>query len=132
MKRLALSLIGIFLVFFVFLGPVYSAPKELVVGGNFPLSGPAATLGIAAQRAMEHAAEVINQKGFKVGGEPYVLKVELFDSKYVPAESLSNLEKMLAQGIRFIMSTGALTSVPLVKDYGIKGPAADRPRARLI
>jgi branched-chain amino acid transport system substrate-binding protein len=33
----------------------------------------------------------------------------------MPAESLSNLEKMLAQGIKFIMSTGALTSVPLVE-----------------
>jgi branched-chain amino acid transport system substrate-binding protein len=115
MKRSALGLVGVFLFFSVFLGTAYSAPKELVVGGNFPLSGPAATLGIAAQRAVEHAAEVINQKGFTVGGEPYVLKVVLFDSKYVPAESLSNLEKMLAQGIRFIMSTGALTSVPLVE-----------------
>ena len=115
MKRLVVSLAGIVLLFCVFLGTGYAAPKELVVGGNFPLSGPAATLGIAAQRAMEHAAEVINQKGFTVGGEPYVVRMEFFDSKYVPAESLSNLEKLLAQGIKFMMSTGALTSVPLVE-----------------
>ncbi len=115
MKKATFSLIGFVLVLFVFFGTAYPAPKELVVGGNFPLSGPAATLGIAAQRAVDHAAEVINQKGFTVGGEQYVIKPVLFDSKYVPAESLSNLEKMLAQGIKFIMSTGALTSVPLVE-----------------
>ena len=115
MKKVTFSLIGFVLVFFVFFGTAYPASKELVVGGNFPLSGPEATLGIAAQRAVEHAAEVINQKGFTVGGEQYVIKPVLFDSKYVPAESLSNLEKMLAQGIKFIMSTGALTSVPLVE-----------------
>ena len=116
MKRLVVSLAGIVLLFCVFLGTGYSAPKELVVGGNFPLSGPAATLGIAAQRAMEHAAEVINQKGFTVGGEPYMVKMELFDSKYVPAESLSNLEKLLAQGIKFMMSAGASDPpVPLVE-----------------
>jgi branched-chain amino acid transport system substrate-binding protein len=115
MKKLMFSLVGIFLFFSVFLGISGAAPKELVVGGNFPLSGPAATLGIAAQRGVERVVELINEKGFTVQGEQYILKVPILDNKYVPAESVSNLEKMLAQGIKVIYTIGGHTSTPLVE-----------------
>ena len=115
MKKLMITLAGLFLVFSAFLGTSQAAPKELVVGCNFFLSGPAAGVGIGMQRGGDHAAEVINEKGFIVQGEKYILKLVYYDSKYVPAESMLNLEKMLSQGIKFIFSMGSGVSVPLVE-----------------
>ena len=74
MKKLMISLVGFFLVFSVFLGISQAAPKEFVVGCNFVLSGPGASGGIALQRAVEHATEMINKEGFTVQGEKYIVK----------------------------------------------------------
>lgn len=115
MQRTLIGLAFLLLVFSAFTGVVGAAPNELVLGCNFILSGPAATLGIATQRGAEHAAEVINRTGFKVQGEQYVLKLEYFDSKYLPAEGMSNLEKMLNHGIRYIFTLSSGVSVPLVE-----------------
>jgi branched-chain amino acid transport system substrate-binding protein len=115
MKKFTVGLMGLFLFFLVSLGISQAAPKELVLGCNFILSGPAASLGLGMQRTADHAAELINPKGFMVGGEKYVLKPVYFDSKYVPAESVSNVEKMLVEGIKFIYSSGSGVSVPIVE-----------------
>ena len=115
MKKLMISLVGLFLVFAGFLGTSQAAPKEFVVGCNFVLSGPGASGGIALQRAVEHATEMINKEGFTVQGEKYIVKPVFYDSKYVPAESVLNLEKMLSQGIKFIYSLGSGCTVPLVE-----------------
>ena len=64
MKKLTITLAGLFLVFSLFLGPSQAAEKEFLVGCNFMLSGPAAFIGIATKQAVDHAAEVINEKGF--------------------------------------------------------------------
>ncbi len=92
-----------------------AADKEVVLGCNFIMSGPAASLGIAAERSVRHAAEIINQQGFMVGGDRYRLKTVFYDNKYIPAESVTNVEKMLAEGIRFIYSQGSGNSVPIVE-----------------
>jgi len=115
MQRVLIGLASLLLLFSAVTGASWAAPKELVLGCNFILSGPAATLGIATQRGAEHAAEVINSTGFKVQGEQYVLKLEYFDSKYLPAEGMSNLEKMLNHGIRYIFTLSSGVSVPLVE-----------------
>lgn len=115
MKKIIVSLITLTLITYAFTGISSGAPKELVLGVNTMLSGPAASIGLANQRAFDHAAELINEKGFEVQGEKYILKPIYFDHKYVPAESVMNLEKMLAQGIKFIFSTGSGASVPLVE-----------------
>jgi branched-chain amino acid transport system substrate-binding protein len=115
MKKLMISLAVLLLFFSVFLGTSQAAPKEFVVGCNFVLSGPGASGGIALQRAVEHATEIINKEGFSVEGEKYILKPVYYDSKYVPAEAVLNLEKMLGQGVKFIYSLGSGTTVPLVE-----------------
>jgi branched-chain amino acid transport system substrate-binding protein len=104
-----------FLVFSVLVGTSQAAPKELVIGCNFVLSGPGASIGIGMQRAVDHSLEVINEKGFTVQGEKYIIKTVYYDSKYLPAESVSNLERMLTQGIKFVYTTGSGVSVPLVE-----------------
>jgi branched-chain amino acid transport system substrate-binding protein len=115
MKKLMMGSVGLFLIFSFFLGTSQAASKEFVVGCNFVLSGPGAGGGIALQRAVEHATEVINKEGFIVQGEKYVVKPVYYDNKYVPAESVLNLEKMLGQGIKFIYSLGSGCTVPLVE-----------------
>jgi len=115
MKRWTIVWAGLFLVFSLFAGPSLGAEKEFQVGCNFMLSGPAAFIGIATKQAVDHAAEVINEKGFMVQGEKYKVKPVYYDSKYVPAEALLNLEKMLAGGIRFVFSQGSGVTVPLVE-----------------
>lgn len=115
MQKAVFGSVCFLLVFSVFAGVSGAAPKELVLGCNFILSGPAATLGIATQRGAEHAVEVINKAGFQVQGEQYVLKLEFFDSKYLPAEGMSNLEKMLNRGIKYIFTLSSGVSVPLVE-----------------
>lgn len=96
-------------------GAAGAADKEVVLGCNFIMSGPAASLGITGERAVRHAAEIINKDGFMVGGDRYRLKIVIYDNKYVPAESVTNAEKMIAEGIRFIYSVGSGNSVPIVE-----------------
>ena len=95
--------------------PGAAADKEVVLGCNFIMSGPAAALGISAERSVRRAAEIINKDGFLIQGDHYRLKVVVYDNKYIPAESVTNVEKMLAEGIRFIFSMGSGNSVPVVQ-----------------
>jgi branched-chain amino acid transport system substrate-binding protein len=115
MKKGMIIFVGLFLVFSVFLGTSQAASKEFIVGCNLALSGPAASIGIGVQRAMDHAVEVINKDGFMVQGEKYTLKPIYYDNKYIPAEAVLNLEKMLSSGIKFIHSMGSGVTVPLVE-----------------
>ena len=115
MKKIGISFVGFFLLFSAFVGISYGAPKEFQVGCNLMLSGPAAFIGIATKQTLEHAAEVINQEGFTVQGEKYVIKPAYYDSKYIPSEAVLNLEKMLTGGIKFVYSQGSGVTVPLVE-----------------
>lgn len=92
----------------------FAADKEIVVGANVPMSGPAASSGIAAERALTHATEIINKEGIQIGPDRYTLKIAIYDNKYIPAESVTNAEKMLSEGIRYIYSIGSGNSVPIV------------------
>jgi branched-chain amino acid transport system substrate-binding protein len=92
-----------------------AAEKEVVLGCNFIMSGPAAALGLTGERAVRHAADLINRDGFMIEGDRYRLKIVVYDNKYIPAESVTNAEKMIAEGIRFIYSVGSGNSVPIVE-----------------
>ncbi len=53
-------------------------------GCSIPLSGPAAPTGITTQRTVEHALDLINQKGIQIGPDRYTLVAQFYDNKYVP------------------------------------------------
>lgn len=91
-----------------------AADKTIVLGCSIPLSGPAAPTGITTQRTLEHAFEIINAQGITVGGDRYTVTPQFFDNKYVPAEAVAIVEKMLADGVRFLFSSGSGNSVPVV------------------
>ncbi len=92
-----------------------AAESQIVLGCSLPLSGPAAPTGITTQRTIEHALDLINAKGVMIGPDRYTIKAEFYDNKYVPAEAVTVVEKMLAGGVRYIFSSGSGNSVPVVE-----------------
>jgi len=88
--------------------------KEVVLGASIPLSGPGATTGITTQRTIEHALELINKDGIQIGPDRYTMRAQFYDNKYVPAEAVTVVEKMLAEGVRYVVSLGSGNSVPVV------------------
>ena len=68
--------------------------KELKLGLNVPLSGPASDWGITSQHASEFLRQKIEEKGYlKVGKDRYKLVVVPYDSKYVAADALANARR---------------------------------------
>src|ERR1700722_2879860 len=83
---------------------VRAADQTIVVGCSITLSGPAAATGITTQRTLEHAVELINAQGIQIGPDRYTMKLQFYDNKYVPAEAVTVVEKMLADNVRFLVS----------------------------
>jgi branched-chain amino acid transport system substrate-binding protein len=92
----------------------FAADKEIMVGVSIPLTGPGAATGITTQRTLEHGIEVVNATGIDIGGDRYVLRIAFYDNKYVPAEAVTVVEKLLADNVRFLISLGSGNSVPVV------------------
>jgi branched-chain amino acid transport system substrate-binding protein len=88
--------------------------KEITIGVSIPLTGPGAATGITTQRTLEHGVELINADGIQIGADKYTLKLAFYDNKYVPAEAVTIVEKVLADGVRFLISLGSGNSVPVV------------------
>ena len=94
--------------------PGFSADKTIVLGCSIPLSGPAAPTGITTQRTVERAVALINAQGIMVGGDRYTIVPQFYDNKYIPAEAVTVVEKMLADNVKFLFSSGSGNSVPVV------------------
>ncbi len=92
-----------------------AADNQIILGCSLPLSGPAAPTGITTQRTIDHALEQINAKGIMVGGTKYTMVAQHYDNKYVPAEAVTVVEKMLSDGVRYLFSSGSGNSVPVVE-----------------
>jgi branched-chain amino acid transport system substrate-binding protein len=92
----------------------FAADKTIILGCSIPLSGPAAPTGITTQRTVEHAIELINAQGIMVGADRYTIVPQFYDNKYIPAEAVTVVEKMLADGVKYLFSSGSGNSVPVV------------------
>jgi branched-chain amino acid transport system substrate-binding protein len=74
------------------------AADVIKVGIATPLSGPAAPWGIPHKQAMELVFEGINQQGgLEVGGKKYTLAVVAYDHKYVIAEGVATVNRLLSK-----------------------------------
>jgi branched-chain amino acid transport system substrate-binding protein len=82
--------------------------KDLVIGINTPLSGPAAPTGLGLLRAMELAVEDINATGgIKAGKETYTLKLITYDNKYDAKEAVASVNKLIYNDkVKYIITTG--------------------------
>jgi branched-chain amino acid transport system substrate-binding protein len=135
---------GIFLFCFMFslfsFAPFVSA-KDLVIGINTPLSGPAAPTGLGLLRALELAADDINAHGgIKAGKDTYTVKLITYDNKYDAKEALSEVNRLIySDKVKYIATTGGTCVIavnPLITEnkilqigYTYGGRKATNPNA---
>src|SRR5262247_3763635 len=84
------------------------AADVIKFGVSTPLSGPAAPWGIPHKQATELIFEEINsQGGLDVGGKKYKLEVVAYDHKYVIAEGVATVNRLIAKdGVKYISILG--------------------------
>jgi branched-chain amino acid transport system substrate-binding protein len=77
-------------------------------GVSTPLSGPAAPWGIPHKNATELIFDEINaQGGLDIGGKKYKLEVVAYDHKYVIAEGVATVNRLIAKdGVKYISILG--------------------------
>ena len=77
-------------------------------GISTPLSGPAAPWGIPHKNATELIFDEINgQGGLEIGGKKYKLEVVAYDHKYVIAEGVATVNRLIAKdGVKYISVLG--------------------------
>lgn len=78
--------------------PVRAADNVIKFGVSTPLSGPAAPWGIPHKQAIELVFDEINAKGgLEVGGKKYKLEVVAYDHKYIIAEGVATVNRLIAK-----------------------------------
>src|SRR5258708_22855430 len=84
------------------------AADVIKFGISTPLSGPAAPWGIPHKQATEMIFEEINaQGGLDVGGKKYKLEVVAYDHKYVIAEGVATVNRLISKdGVKYISILG--------------------------
>ena len=90
-------------------GPGSAGAADVIkFGVSTPLSGPAAPWGIPHKQATELIFDEINsQGGLEVGGKKYKLEVVAYDHKYVIAEGVATVNRLIAKdGVKFISDPG--------------------------
>ena len=87
---------------------IVGAADVIKFGISTPLSGPAAPWGIPHKQATELVFDEINsQGGLEVGGKKYKLEVIAYDHKYVIAEGVATVNRLIAKdGVKFISVLG--------------------------
>ncbi len=82
-----------------------AAAETLTLGGDAPLSGPAASWGIGQLRGVQMAVDEVNARGgLKVGGKRYQVAISAYDNKALPNEAASVANKLvLSEKVKYIM-----------------------------
>jgi len=93
----------------VVLGSAPAGAADVIKFGiSTPLSGPAAPWGIPHKNATELVFDEVNsQGGLEVGGKKYRLEVIAYDHKYVIAEGVATVNRLIAKdGVKYISILG--------------------------
>jgi branched-chain amino acid transport system substrate-binding protein len=120
------------------LSPVQAAQQTLKYGISTSLSGPAAPWGIAHVRATEMVfEEVNNQGGVEIGGKKYTLEIISYDHKYVIAEGVATVNRLIyrdkvpfvsvlggavVKAVEDILRESKVFSLPLAYADGVVSP----------
>jgi branched-chain amino acid transport system substrate-binding protein len=85
-----------------------SAADVIKFGISTPLSGPAAPWGIPHKNATELVFDEVNsQGGLEIAGKKYRLEVVAYDHKYVIAEGVATVNRLIAKdGVKYISILG--------------------------
>jgi branched-chain amino acid transport system substrate-binding protein len=88
--------------------------KTLIIGASTPLSGPASIAGLAFKQGWEIAVEEINKDGgIKIGGDTYMLKLVIEDSKGEVTGATTCTTKLChEEGAKFIFADPADHIIP--------------------
>lgn len=98
--------------------------KELKIGFVGVTSGPAAAWGTSNVRSMQTLEAWYNEKGgVKIGDDTYTIKVVTFDDQKDPKRAIEGMEKMVAEGIHYVVGPnvddGAAAVRPVAEKNGI-------------
>jgi len=106
MKKVICIFTGLLIVsMFGGFGPGSAFGETLVIGGDAPLSGPAASWGIGQARGVQMAMDEINAKGgLNIKGKKYTLKLVSYDNKAQANEAASIANKLIySEKVKYIM-----------------------------
>src|SRR5437867_9844376 len=93
---LSLMLYAVVLIMASGVRQVSAADNVIKFGIATPLSGPAAAWGIPHKQAIELVFDEINEKGgLEVGGKKYKMEVVAYDHKYVIAEGVQTVNRLI-------------------------------------
>src|SRR2546422_9774975 len=100
-----------------------SAADVIKFGISTPLSGPAAPWGIPHKQATELVFDEINsQGGLEVGGKKYRLEVVAYDHKYVIAEGVATVNRLIAKdGVKDVSILGGAVAKANEEDVNEAG-----------
>src|ERR1700741_2738408 len=95
-------------------GPSLAA-DVIKFGISTPLSGPAAPWGIPHKNATELIFDEVNaQGGLAIGAKKYKLEVVAYDHKYVIAEGVATVNRLIAKdGVKYISVLGGSVVKPI-------------------
>jgi len=89
----------------VFAGDVFAQTKTLKIGLISSVTGPLAPAFKSELVAAQPTAELVNQMGgITVGGQKYRIEILTADDQSSPAGAVSAANKLLQEGIKFIVS----------------------------
>lgn len=111
-------------------GEVAIAADVIKFGISSPLSGPAAPWGIPHLNATKLVFDEINEQGgLEVGGKKYKLEVVSYDHKYVIAEGVATVNRLISKDeVQFISILGGAV-VKANEDAVNEGGAVNFPLA---
>ncbi|RKY12768.1 MAG: hypothetical protein DRP65_00160 [Planctomycetota bacterium] len=131
-RALLIVVLGILIVFPSGCSKKRSEAKEIKIGVLMPLTGDAASIGVPAWNGIQLAIEQINSRR---NSEEPLLELVSEDTKALPAEGLSALQKLISiEKLKFVIgpltSTVTLAVAPLAeqKKVVIISPGASAPK----
>ncbi len=100
------------------------AEEVLEIGVDGVMSGEAASWGLVNKYCAETTADMYNAKGgVDIGGKKYKIEITALDDKNDPKVSVTNVEKLTSEGIKYIIGPNIDTTALAVK------PAVERAKA---
>lgn len=100
------------------------AQEVLKIGVDGVMSGEAASWGLVNKYCAETTADMYNAKGgADIGGKKYKIEIIALDDKNDPKVSVTNVEKLTSEGIKYIIGPNIDTTALAVK------PAVERAKA---